>query len=105
MQATHDSLQKQIADAERAVWSGDERRRELTSAFKQSARQGLKASRGSWLIGGLALAGLGFVLFPRRKAVLGLMRTAVSHPLGLALLERIPMVAMVLPWLKRLSAR
>lgn len=105
MPIRHDSLHAQIADAERAIWSGDDRRSQLKAAFVQTAKRRIQASTSTWLIGGLAVAGVAWLLYPKRRAVMGLAGAALSHPIGAALLGRIPMAGLFMPYLTQVLRR
>lgn len=105
MPSSQDCLHKQIADAERAIWMGDDRRQQIKDTFMQTAKRRLRASNTTWVIGGLVLAGAVWALYPKRRALMGVMGTVLRHPIGMSLLQGVPLSNVWLPWVSRMFLR
>lgn len=91
------SIAQQISRSEAAIEASNQRLRELKSTLRSSARQTLRASRKPLIIGGVMVVALGVVLYPRRHKVMRGARRVANSPLVTTLLQRLPMLGLLLP--------
>ncbi|MFT3859552.1 MAG: hypothetical protein QM742_19305 [Aquabacterium sp.] len=91
------SIAQQISRTEAAIEASNQRLHDLKSHLRTSARQTLRASRKPLIIGGILVVALGVVLYPRRHQVMHQARRVANSPLVTTLLQRLPMLGMLLP--------